>query len=263
MMDIARYNSEAWDREVESGNIWTKPVSPELIQKARAGQWEIFLTPSKPVPPDWFPEMEAVRVLCLASGGGQQGPILAAAGARVTVFDNSKKQLEQDSYVAEREHLDIQRVRGNMADLTAFSDSSFDLIVHPVSNTFAADILPVWKEAYRVLSPEGTLISGFDNPLLHIFDYEEYEKGILKVSYSIPYSDIESLPKDKLKRQLEAREPLEFGHTLEDQIKGQIDAGFIITGFYEDNSGGKELLDRYIDTFMATKAEKVDFNKGL
>ena len=173
-----------------------------------------------------------IFVLCLASGGGQQGPVLAAAGARVKVFDNSRKQLEQDRYVAERDHLDIQTEKGNMANLAVFSDSSFDLIVHPVSNTFAADILPVWKEAYRVLSPEGTLISGFDNPLTHIFDYEEYEKGILKVSYSIPYSDIESLPKDRLKRQLEAREPLEFGHTLEDQIKGQIDAGFIISGIF-------------------------------
>jgi len=263
MMDIARYNSQAWDEEVESGNVWTRPVSHELIRKARGGQWEIFLTPVKPVPPDWFPKLEGLRVLCLASGGGQQGPILAAAGARVTVFDNSRKQLEQDIYVAEREHLDIRIVRGNMTNLAAFSDSSFDLIVHPVSNTFVTDILPVWKEAYRVLNHKGTLISGFDNPLIHIFDYEEYQKGILKVSYSIPYSDIESLAKDKLKRQLEAREPLEFGHTLEDQIKGQIDAGFIITGFYEDNSAGKELLDRYINTFAATKAEKVDVNKRL
>lgn len=260
-MDVTRYNSEVWDREVESGNVWTKPVSPELIQKVKGGQWEIFLTPMKPVPHDWFPELEGLRVLCLASGGGQQGPILAAAGAMVTVFDNSKKQLEQDRYVADRDHLDIQTVRGNMTDLGVFSDSSFDFIVHPVSNTFVADVLLVWKEAYRVLSPKGTLISGFDNPLVHIFDYEQYDKGILKVSYPIPYSDIKSLPKGQLKRQIEAREPLEFGHTLEDQIKGQIDAGFIITGFYEDNNGGKELLDRYIDTYIATKAEKVHANK--
>ena len=38
MIDLTKYNSEAWDREVESGNIWTKPASPELIQKAAAGQ---------------------------------------------------------------------------------------------------------------------------------------------------------------------------------------------------------------------------------
>ena len=115
----------------------------------------------------------------------------------------------------------------------------------------------VWATRLRRI-----ILSGFDNPLLHIFDYEEYEKGILKVAYSIPYSDIESLPKDELKRQLEARESLEFGYTLEDQIKGQIDAGFIISEFYEDNSADKELLDRYINTFMASKAEKVYVDKG-
>ncbi len=31
-------------------------------------------------------------------------------------------------------------------------NESFDLIIHPVSNTFVPNVLPVWKEAYRVLS---------------------------------------------------------------------------------------------------------------
>jgi 2-polyprenyl-3-methyl-5-hydroxy-6-metoxy-1,4-benzoquinol methylase len=44
----------------------------------------------------WFPPLKGADVLCLASGGGQQGPILAATGANVTVFDNSPRQLEQD-----------------------------------------------------------------------------------------------------------------------------------------------------------------------
>jgi len=257
MVDVARYNSEAWDQEVKLGNAFTKPVSSELIQKARDGQWEISLTYKKPVPHDWFPELKGLRVLCLASGGGQQGPILAAAGARVTVFDNSEKQLKQDRYVAERDRLDIRTMKGDMRDLSAFSNGSFDLIVHPVSNGFIPNILAVWKEAYRVLSSKGVLISAFGNPLLHIFDEEQCEKGILKVSYSIPYSDIENLPKEQLKRKLKTKKALEFGHTLEDQIKGQIDAGFIITGFYEDNFAGNELIDRYINTLIAVKAEKV------
>lgn len=257
MMDVARHNSEAWDQEVESGSVFTKPVSSELIQKARKGQWEISLTYKKPVPHDWFPELEGLRVLCLASGGGQQSPILAAAGARVTVFDNSEKQLEQDRYVADRDHLDIHTVKGDMRDLSVFSDSSFDLTVHPVSNGFIPNVLVVWKEAYRVLSSKGILISGFSNSLVHIFDEEQYEKGILKVSYAIPYSDTKSLSKEQLKRKLHAKRPLEFGHTLENQIKGQIDAGFVITGFYEDNYADTELLDRYINTLIATKAEKI------
>ncbi len=255
-MNVARHNSEAWDQEVKLGNPFTKPVSAKLIKEARDGQWDISLTYKKPVPHDWFPQLKGLRVLCLASGGGQQGPILAAAGSRVTVFDNSEKQLGQDRYVAQRDHLNIETVKGDMRDLSAFSNSSFDLIVHPVSNGFIPNVLAVWKEAYRVLSSKGILISAFGSPLLHMFDEEQYEKGILKVSYSVPYSDIQNLPRQQLEKKLKTKKPLEFGHTLEDQIKGQIDAGFIITGFYEDNFAGNELIDRYINTLIATRAEK-------
>lgn len=254
MMDILEYNSRAWDRQVEIGNEWTIPVTHETIERARKGQWNIFLTPIKPVPKSWFPELKGLKVLCLASGGGQQGPILAAAGATVTVFDNSKKQLEQDRYVAEREHLSIKTVKGDMTDLSVFSNETFDFIVHPVSNVFVSNILPVWREAFRILKWGGTLISGIVNPIGYLFDQELYEKGCLKVVNSIPYSDLASKSKKTIIRD---EEPLEFGHTLEDQIRGQIDAGFVITGFYEDNYGGNEIIDKYIDHFIATKVDKI------
>ena len=103
------------------------PVGSEAIAAARGHRWEIVLTPVKPVPRAWFREPLAGReVLCLACGGGQQGPILAAAGARVTVLDNSPAQLAQDRLVAEREKLDLRLVEGDMADLSAFADQSFD-----------------------------------------------------------------------------------------------------------------------------------------
>src|SRR5215211_4788700 len=98
-MDIREYNSAAWDKEVERGNEWTRAVGPEVIKEAREGRWEVLLTETKPVPREWFPEMNGLEVLCLASGGGQQAPVLAAAGARVTVLDNSRQQLEQDRLV--------------------------------------------------------------------------------------------------------------------------------------------------------------------
>lgn len=155
-MDACEYNRLAWDRNVEQGNRWTIPVNAEKIASARAGFWEILLTPCKPVPKEWFPDLHGQEVLCLASGGGQQGPILAAGGGRVTVLDNSPKQLEQDRIVAHREHLEIQTVLGDMADLSFFLDESFDLIVHPVSNVFVSEVRPVWQEAYRVLRPGGS-----------------------------------------------------------------------------------------------------------
>src|SRR5215210_961835 len=105
-MDVRDYNRRAWDRQVAGGNVWTVPVGPGVIAEARRGRWSVLLTEQKATPREWFPEeMGGLEVLCLASGGGQQGPTLAAAGARVTVFDNSPAQLAQDTAVAEREGL--------------------------------------------------------------------------------------------------------------------------------------------------------------
>jgi SAM-dependent methyltransferase len=234
-MDILEHNRRAWDRQAEHGNQWTMPVSPDAIAAARRGEWSIVLTPVKPVPHEWLPDLAGKRVLCLASGGGQQGPVLAAAGAQVTVLDNSSNQLERDRFVAEREQLEITTVRGDMADLSMFPGESFDCIVHPVSNLFAPNVLPVWREAFRVL-----------------------RKGGLEVKYTLPYSDIEHLTEEQQRRWAEAGRPLEFSHTLEDQIGGQIAAGFVITGFYEDRDPDEQdnPLSKFMPVFIATRALK-------
>ena len=255
-MDIRAYNRRAWDREVERGNQWTVPVSPEAIAAARQGQWEIVLTPTKPVPRAWFPALPGLDVLCLASGGGQQAPILAAADARVTVLDNSPRQLAQDRRVAERDSLSLTTVEGDMADLHMFADASFDFIFHPVSNLFVPDVRPVWAEAFRVLRRGGVMLAGFLNPVVYIFDFNLAEQGILQVTYSLPYSDLASLSEEERQRFIANAEPLEFSHTLEDQIGGQLDAGFVLTGFYEDYAPG-EALAKYTPTFIATRALKL------
>jgi SAM-dependent methyltransferase len=254
-VDIRAYNRRAWDREVERGNQWTVPVSPEAIAAARQGRWEIVLTPTKPVPQAWFPPVPGLDVLCLASGGGQQAPILAAAGAQVTVLDNSPRQLAQDRRVAERDSLSLATVEGDMADLHMFADASFDLIFHPVSNLFVPEVRPVWAEAFRVLRRGGVMLAGFLNPIVYIFDFNLAEQGILQVRYSLPYSDLDSLSEEERQRYIADEEPLEFSHTLEEQIGGQLDAGFVLTGFYEDYAPG-EALAKYTPTFIATRAVK-------
>ena len=256
--DVVAYNRQKWDRKVASGDRWTIPVSPEEVADARRGEFSVVLTPHRPVPEGWFPPLEGCEVLCLASAGGQQGPILAAAGARVTVFDNSPKQLGQDQLVAEREGLEIATVEGDMADLSCFDPETFDLIFHPVSNCFVEDVRPVWREAFRVLRPGGNLLAGFCNPVVYLFDDELFENGELEVRHSIPYSDLTSLTEEEFARYAEMNEPAAFGHTLDDQIGAQIDAGFAITGFYEDDWGpdSDDPLSRHIKTFISTRATK-------
>ena len=254
-MDILAYNREAWNFQVAKGNRWTVPVSSEAIAVARTGCVDLVLTPTRPVPMDWFPRLAGCRVLCLASGGGQQGPLLAAAGACVTVFDQSPKQLEQDRLTAQREGLELATVEGDMADLSCFGDAAFDLIVHPCSNCFVPDVRPVWREAARVLQPGGILLAGFINPVHLIFDETKGEQGVLKVRHAIPYSDLTSLSDEERQHYFAKNEPLVFGHTLEDQIAGQLAAGLVITGFYEDRDP-KNALSRYIASFIATRAIK-------
>jgi ubiquinone/menaquinone biosynthesis C-methylase UbiE len=163
-MDIYELNKRAWDHAVDEGtNPWTKVVSAELVAKARRGQWTVRLSSNRPVPKEWFPNLPGLKVLCLASGGGQQAPILAAAGAEVTLLDASPRQLAQDHYVAERDHLDIRLVEGDMADLSVFEDESFGLIFNPVSTLFVPDLDPVWRECHRVLQVGGVLMTGFMN----------------------------------------------------------------------------------------------------
>jgi ubiquinone/menaquinone biosynthesis C-methylase UbiE len=255
-LDVRAYNRQAWNHEVERGNPWTVPVGHEVIEAARKGEWQIVLTNTRRVPHDWFPVMAGLQVLCLASGGGQQAPVLAAAGGHVTVLDNSPKQLEQDRKVAQREGLEIRTVEGDMADLHMFPDQSFDLIIHPVSNVFVPAVRPVWAEAFRVLRPGGTLLAGFMNPVAYIFDFDLMEQqGVLEVRHAIPYSDLESQSAEKKQQYLESGRPLEFGHSLEDQIGGQLAAGFLLCGFYEDIDGSKELC-KYISNMIATRAIK-------
>jgi ubiquinone/menaquinone biosynthesis C-methylase UbiE len=253
---VQDYNREAWDREVERGNEWTVPVGPEVIEAARQGRWEIVLTETRPVPRDWFPDLEGADVLCLASGGGQQAPVLSAAGANVTVLDNSPGQLGQDRLVAEREGLDLKTVQGDMADLSRFEDESFDLVFHPVSNLFVPEVRPVWAEAYRVLRRGGVLLAGFLNPAVYVFDLERVDDtGEVVVRYSLPYADATSKSEEAVRRQIERGDPLEFSHTLEDQIGGQIDAGFVIAGFYEDRHRNDPIA-AHMPTYVATRAIK-------
>lgn len=255
-MDILKYNSNAWDNEVKKGNKWTMPVSSEDVDKARNGEYKLLLTPTKLVPKEWIGNIKDKKVLCLACGGGQQGPIFSALGSNVTVFDNSKEQLLKDELVSKRDNLKIDLEQGDMRDLSRFEDESFDFIFHPVSNTFIDNIEKTWKECYRVLKKGGVLIAGFTNPIVYILDLCEWEKGNLAVANTIPYSDIKQLPKEKLEEFIKNKEPLEFGHTLYSQIGGQIEAGFVIGGFYEDKIED-DILGKYIDTYIATKAIKL------
>lgn len=249
---VAR-NRDAWNSYNET-NPWTVPVDEETIRRARAGDWGVLLTESRPVPRDWFPELEGIELLGLAAGGGQQMPILAALGARVTSFDNSDAQLAKDELVAKREGLPIRTVQGDMRDLGVLDDESFDLIFHPTSNLFCPDIRPVWRECYRVLRPGGYLMAGFLNPMEFIFDYVGLERGEFNVRFKLPMNDLDAYGEAWLAEQGDPA--VCFSHSYQDQFGGQCDAGFVIDRFFEDVRR-KGIAREHFPSYFATRARKL------
>lgn len=195
------------------------------------------------------------RVLCLASGGGQQAPVLAAAGAIVTSLDASAEQLAKDRLVADRDGLALQCVEGDMRDLSGVDDAAFDLVFHPCSNLFVADPMPVWRECARVLRPGGALLAGFMNPAYFLFDHEQARaSGELRVVHRQPYRDLVHAREPRVRARLARGDALVFGHSLEQQIGGQLRAGFALLDLYEDRWDPEAtLLDRFAPTSIATR----------
>lgn len=253
-----KHNETFWNKQAQTNQEWSMPVSSELISKAKEGDWEVYILPS-PLDKSWLGDIKGKRILCLASAGGQQAPILAAAGGIVTVFDLSQGQLDKDKIVAVRDGLSIQIVQGDMMDLSCFEKESFDIIIHPISNLYVENVVKVWKECYRVLRNGGRLLSSFYNPVVFVGNRKaEYlEQGVIKPLYKIPYADRKDLTKDELSIKIEKGEAIVFGHSLQDLIGGQLKEGFYIKAFQEDwQPNPRFLIDNYIPTFIATLAIK-------
>ena len=260
-MNIVEYNRNAWNLQSLEGCRWSTPYPDEVIERAKGGDWSVLLTPNKPVPSSWFssyPDLGGIRILALACGGGQQVPLFASAGAEVISFDASDVQLEKDDETCARHGLSVSTIQGDMADLSAIASASCDLIFNPVSNVFADNLAPIWRECYRVLKPGGQLFCGFMNPDFFLFDHEVLEEtGEMRIVHPLPYSDIESADEDLLADQLEAQISVEFSHSWESQIGGQCDAGFAITGFYEDDWDEESTrLHGWMPLFAATRSLK-------
>ena len=251
-MDAGSYtdvNAETIGRWIDEGWEWGTPIDHETYLRACAGDWQVLLTPTRPVPRTWFGELEGARVLGLASGGGQQCPIFAAAGAQVTVLDYTPAQLESELLVAEREGYPITCIRADMTKPLPFPDESFDLVFNPVSLCYVREVEPIWREAARVLVPGGSLLTGFDTVINYIVDGDEE-----RIRWSLPFDPTVDAEQAAFLSEDDAG--MQFSHTLDEMLGGLLSAGFSIEDLYEDTNGEGRLHELGIPTYLAVRAVK-------
>lgn len=248
-------NARTIDQWVSEGWEWGVPISQETFQEALQGRWDVLLTPQISVPKEWFApylqegRLDGVKLLGLASGGGQQMPVFSALGAQCTVLDYSQSQLESERLVAEREGYEIDIVKADMTKPLPFTDACFDIIFHPVSNCYVEDVYPLWRECFRVLKKGGLLLAGLDNGLSYLFDEESSQP--LALANKLPYNPLKN--PQLLQQALASNSGVQFSHTVEEQVGGQLLAGFTLTNLREDRAPG-DPLGEYFPQFMLTRA---------
>ena len=249
-MNYQDINAQTIDRWIEEGWEWGIPIDHDTYLKALAGEWNMLLTPTKFVPHEWFGDLKGKRVLGLASGGGQQMPIFAALGAECAVLDYSEKQLQSERMVSQREGYQIDIIRGDMTKPLPFDDETFDLIFHPVSNCYVKEVKPIFKECARILKKGGILLSGLDNGVNYLVNDDE-----TMIVNTMPFDPLQN---EAQRKQLEESDcGMQFSHTVEEQIGGQLEAGLMLTHIYGDTNGEGRLHEMNIECYFATRAVKL------
>ena len=250
-----KHNRGAWDRMARGGHRFAQPA-----QEAE------FKNPLKTLDRwGWLGDsIYGQRVLCLASGGGRQGPLYAAAGAIVTVVDISGAQLEIDRKVAADRGLQLKTVEASMDDLSMFAPADFDIVIHPVSTCYVPDVAPVFREVAKVLCSGGLYISQHKTPTSLQAEVKRSERGY---ELTEPYYRTGPLPEVKASRHREEG-TLEYLHRWDQLIGGICQAGMVIEDLVEPIHAKKEaepnsFEDRsmFIAPYVRIKARRIGQDK--
>ena len=217
---VGERNARAWDRLARQGAPLARP--------ARDADFAAPLATVDPL--GWLGgDIRGRRVLCLAGGGGRQSALYAAAGSEVTVLDISPEMLAQDRHVAAQRELCIRTVEGSMDQLSALDDAEFDIVVHPVSTCYVADVVAVYRQVARVLRPGGIYVSQHKSPTSLQVSVAPHGNGYALVT---PYYRQGPLPPAEPSRIRETG-TVEFLHRFEELLGGLCRSGFVITDVVE------------------------------
>jgi SAM-dependent methyltransferase len=217
-------NRGAWDDLSRNGCQYTVPVGVDDLARARGS-----------LDPHGWIAWEGIRtVLCLASGGGQQGPLAASLGKRVTVVDLSPEQLAKDRRTAADLGLDLDTIEADMQDLAPLHGRGFDLVLQPVSCCYVPDVRQVYREVASVIAPGGFYLVAQWNPTwIQMPETGEWDGA----AYRLTTPQTPGIPVPQTRWTIAGRDHAItawlYIHPLGDLVGGLLDAGFTLLHFRE------------------------------
>jgi len=237
-------NAEHWDREVADGVDYTRPwveLERGRLEKYANGSNDCPGSPYSCVyPSDVLKDVAGKKVLCLASGGGQQSAVFGLLGADATVLELCEGQLKGDRIAAEAHGYDVECVLGDMRDLSMFADGQFDIVYQAISIVFVPDVREVYREVFRVLRPNGLYRVAHVNPATVPVCFDGPDNGWDGTGYRIcePYCGGPiRMKKDGSESMSEGEPTGEYRHLLSDVFNGLVECGFEFRGLWEAPSG--------------------------
>jgi SAM-dependent methyltransferase len=208
------------------GMIYTRPwlkLDPETVRAFGSGKIEVLPEPYTYIYPQVvFRDVADKKVLCLASGGGQQSAVFGILGARVTVLDLTQAQLDADLEAADHFGFHLSAMAGDMRDLSAFAARDFDLVYQPISICFVPDVREVYEEVARIIKPGAIYRVGHCNPATQIVNESSWDGEGYRIAEPIAWGRIEDA------------DLMEFRHRFSDVFNGLVAAGFVIESVWED-----------------------------
>ena len=233
---IAEFNKSRWENLAKEGIAFSRPwknLTPESAKQ--------ILDPLK-----LLGEVRGKKVLCLASGGGQQSVAFTLLGADVTVLDFSETQLERDQETASSYGVSVRLVEGDMRDLSVLNQKEFDIVWQPPSINNVPEARKVIEEVSRILKRHGFYHLEFANPFTKGMDERSWDgRGYPLNRFYIDgeqvepdYSDWEIWDEEGNCKLVPG--PKQYRHKLSTIINALAEFGFVIQRFWEDVGSGGE-----------------------
>lgn len=220
--NINKTNRQRWNALANANVEYSRPFLDYTPEKAAEYVYRYGI----------LQNVHGKKVLCLASGGGQDSVAFGLLGAEVEVLDLSDVQLSRDREGAVHHGLPVSTYQGDMRDLSIFPDDTFDIVWQAYSVNFVPSVETVGGEVARVLKQDGIYFLQFANPFVHSVDDAAWDGNAYPLC--LPYIDGEDITQHFPHRdvnQVEGKHikldcPHEFRHRLSTVLNTMTKSGF-------------------------------------